>query len=98
MTDEEAYNHYGDVTQGPQTPIENILPRYGIPIHDAEELNRKYNQETIPRIQREKFLELIINVAKSTEPARVESKVAEIMEEELFSPGRSLTRQHTRSC
>jgi hypothetical protein len=81
MTDEEAYAYYGDVTQGPATPIETILPRYGISMDDAEQLNRKYNQETIPRIQVERFWNLIIDVAKGTEPAEVESKIAKIMEE-----------------
>lgn len=81
MTDEEAYAHYGDVTQGPATPIERILPRYGISMDDAEQLNQKYNQETIPRIQVERFWDLIVDVAKGTEPAELESKIANIMEE-----------------
>lgn len=81
MTDEEAYAHYGDLTQGPATPTERILPRYGLSMDDAEKLNRKYNQQTIPRIPVERFWDLVIDVAKDTEPAEVESQIAKIMEE-----------------
>ncbi|KAH7379647.1 hypothetical protein BKA64DRAFT_647967 [Cadophora sp. MPI-SDFR-AT-0126] len=84
MTDEEAYALYGDVTQGPPTPIARVLPRYGISMDDAEQLDQKYNQETIPRIQREKFWDLIVDVAKGTKPADVERKVAEVMEEKTI--------------
>ncbi|KAG4431785.1 hypothetical protein IFR05_012724 [Cadophora sp. M221] len=57
------------------------MPRYRISMDDAEKLDRKYNLETIPRIQREKFCDLIVDAAKGTKPAGVEHKVAKVMEE-----------------
>ena len=49
---------------------------------NANKLNRKCNQETIPRIKVERFWDwdLVIDVAKGAEPVEVESEVAKIME------------------
>ncbi len=65
------------------TSIKDSLPRYGISIEQAENLNREYNYTRLPRIHEDKFWALLIEVASDANPADVEfeSKVESVMEQ-----------------
>lgn len=70
-------------TPSPQAPTSTIdsLPNYGISTEDADKWNDKYNRTSLPLMPDHLFWNLLIEIARDTPPAEVESKLKNAMEQ-----------------